>query len=105
MKSQSLDLLKANSTCKNRVTGEKSGLVKTVQPYWRQQPWKECMLVMSLECLDLPSKQQTGHFSSYHSLCMCKCARMCMYVCVHVCAQSTDQVITISLHMHVCVCL
>eukprot|EP00731_Ephydatia_muelleri_P016913 Em0010g11a len=24
--------------CKNRDTGEKSGLVKTVQPYWRQQP-------------------------------------------------------------------
>ena len=68
--------------CKNRDTGEKSGLVKTVQPYWRQQPWKECMLAVSLECLDLLSKQQTGHFSSYHFLCMCKCARMCMYVCV-----------------------
>ena len=40
------------------------------------------MLAVSLECLDLPSKQQTGHFSSYHFLCMRKCARVCMYVCV-----------------------
>ena len=61
------------------------------------------MLAVSLECLDLPSKQQTGHFSSYHFLCMRKCARVCMDVCM--CAQSTDQVITISLHMRVCVCM
>ena len=29
-----------------------------------------------------PGKQQTGHFSSYHFLCMRKCACVCMYVCV-----------------------
>ena len=70
----------------------------------------------TLECLDLPSKQQTGHFSSYHYVrplcmyvrvyvCVCVCERVCVCVCVYVCvaAKSTDQVITISLHMHVCV--
>ena len=55
------------------------------------------MLAVSLECLDLPSKEQTGHFSSYHSLCMCKCVHD---VCV--CAQPTDQVITVSL---ICICM
>ena len=55
-----------------------------LQLYWRQQPWKECMLVMSLECLDLPSKQQTAVTSPVIILFVHVCANvcMCMYVCV-----------------------
>ena len=60
------------------------------------------MLAVSLECLDLPSKQQTGH-SPVIIFFVCASVHAC--VCMCVCAQSTDQVITISLHMHVCVCL
>ena len=62
------------------------------------------MLAVPLECLDLPSKQQNGHFFSYHYVrppCMCVC--VCVCVCMYVGAQSTDQVITICLHLHVCV--
>ena len=59
------------------------------------------MLAVSLECLDLLSKQLVT--SPVIIFFACTSVRAC--VCMCVCAQSTDQVITISLHMHVCVCL
>ena len=59
------------------------------------------MLAVSLECLDLPSKQQTGHFSSYHFLCMRKCACVCMYVCVCV----LSPLIRLSQSLCICVCV
>ncbi|KAL5468676.1 hypothetical protein EMCRGX_G029783 [Ephydatia muelleri] len=41
--------------CKNRDTSGKSGLVKTVQPYWRQQPWKEWMdAILAMEFDKVP---------------------------------------------------
>ena len=55
------------------------------------------MLAVSLECLDLPSKQQTGHFSSYHFLCMCKC--VCMCVCV------LSPLIRLSQSLCICMCM
>ena len=58
------------------------------------------MLAVSLECLDLPSKQQTGHFSSYHfSLYVHGCARV--YVCVCV----LSPLIRLSQSLCICVCV
>ena len=74
--------------------------LKTVPPYWREQPWKECMLAVSLECLNLPSKQQNGHFSSYHYVrppCICVC--VCMYVCV------LSPLIRLSQSLCICMCV
>ena len=59
------------------------------------------MLAVSLECLDLPSKQQTSHFSSYHYVCpLCMCAGVCVCMCVCVCAQSGYH----NLFAYACVC-
>ena len=56
------------------------------------------MLAVSLECLDLPSKQ-TGHFSSYHFLCMCECVRVYVYVCV------LSPLIRLSKSLCICMCV
>ena len=60
------------------------------------------MLAVSLECLDLPSKQQTGHFSSYHFLHAQVCMRVYVCVCVLCPLIRLSQSLCICMCVYVC---
>ena len=85
-----LDLLKANQ--KQKHYSGKSSPVKTVQPYRQRKHCQYCILV-SWECLDLPSKQQSTSPVFYIQVCVCVvcvcvvCVCVCVCVCVDVCLQ------------------